>query len=287
MTTIRTISLLVAGATLVGCAYEEDALEHFDITGKVRIPKEAAEIYITVTDDDGNAVDKALEADVRNLGPVYLGVFPAVDESLFDYPHPEIGPVLSSNTLDVYPYGGTTVGRPDFACYQALRCKVTTGRFESYDDILDYFATELETPIENQYGEEVTTAAEFREWCFETMFLTSDDELPFLGEVDFEDKGDYYEADATIYHSYFKEDAVVWGWMDSPSRSFNFASCNTDAWGWQMNYYDQEYQTGGTEAGLLNTPDNFIDLGDWIAGEAPSLKSPEDNFVVELGFHYE
>lgn len=287
MTIIRTISVVLAGASLVGCAYEEDALEHFDIVGKVRIPKEAGEIVVTVSDEEGNQTDKQLEADVRNLGPVYLGVFPAVDDSLFDYPHPEIGPVLSGNTLDVYPYGGTTVGRPGFACYQALRCKVTTGRFETYDDILDYFANELDSPIENQYGEEVTNGAEFREWCYETMFLTSDEELPFLGDVDFVDKGDYWEADATIYHSYFQEDAVVWGWMDSPSRSYNFASCNNDNWGWQLNYYDQEYVTGAAEAGLLNTPDNFIDLGDWIVGEAPTLKSPEDDFVVELGFHYE
>lgn len=293
MTTKRTI-LLITAALATGCANEEPGLEHFDLFGTVRIPKEAAEIVVNVTPEGSSeAIAKQLDADVRNLGPVYLGVFPSIDDSLFDYPHPEIGPVLSGNSLDVYPYGGTSVGRPDFACYQALRCKVTTGRFTSYDDILEYFRDELETPIENQYGDEVTSAIEFREWCYEIMFLTSDEELPFLPseadqqKVDFVDKGDFWEADATIYHSYFREGAVVWGWMDSPSRSYNFASCDTDIWGWNLFYYDQQYRTGATEAGLLNAPDNFIDLGDWIADDVPTLKSPDEDFVVTLGFHYE
>lgn len=289
MSTQRT-ALLLSGLLFVGCAYEETALEHFDLNGVVRIPAEAAEITVTVTDPEtAIPTDKLLAQDVRNLGPVYLGVFASIDESLFDYPHPEIGPVLSGNSLEVYPYGGTTVGRPDFACYQALRCKVTTGRFESYDEIIQYFAEELEQPILNQFGEEVTSALEFREWCYQTMFLTSDNELPFLAldGADFELRDGYWEADATIYHSYFKEGAVVWGWMDTPSRSYNYASCNTDTWGWNLFYYDQDYRTGATEAGILNTPDNFIDLGDWISSESPTLKNPEDLFEITLGLHYE
>jgi len=292
MTKSRT-ALLVAAALASGCAYTEDALEHFDLYGKVRIPKEAAEITITVPEEDeeGNVteVDKTLPADVRNLGPVYLGVYPGLDTSLFEFPHPEIGPVLSEDTLESYPYGGSSVGRPDFACYEVLRCKITTGRFTSYDDIIEYFRDDLQTPILNQFGEEVTSALEFREWCYETMFLTSDTELPFLSldGVDFEDKGDYWEADATIYHSYFREGATVWGWMDAPSRSYNFASCSEDVWGWAQFYYTEQYITGATYAGLLNAPANYIDKGDWISEEGDTLKSPEDNFEVTLGFYYE
>lgn len=293
MTKIR-ITLLTSAALMTGCSTTEEGLEHFDLFGKVRIPKEAAEITITVatTDEETDTVvetDVALEADVRNLGPVYLGVYPSIDDSLFEFPHPEVGPVLSEGSLDSYPYGGSSVGRPDFACFEMLRCKITTGRFTSYDDILDYFANELQTPIVNQYDEEVTSAIEFREWCYETMFLTSDSELPFLSMdgADFELNGDYWEADATIYHSYFREGATVWGWMDSPSRSYNFASCDTTLWGWNIFYYDQQYNTGATEAGILNAPANFIDRGDWIADEGDALKSPEDNFEVTLGFKYE
>ncbi len=285
MTTFR-ITLLASAALFVGCRYEEEGLDYFDLEGTVRIPKEAAAITVTVAETD---TDIDLDPnDVRNIGPVYLGVYPSIDDSLFEYPHPEIGPVLSEGTLDSYPYGGTSVGRPDFACYEMLRCKITTGRFKSYEDILDYFANELQNPILNQYENEVTDEIEFREWCYETMFLTSDSELLFIGEeVDFVDEGDYFVADAKIYHSYFREGATVWGWMDSPSRSYNFASCDTDVWGWNQEYYDEQYNTGATEAGLLNAPSNFIDKGDWISEEGAVLKSPEDKFEITLGFHYE
>jgi hypothetical protein len=294
MTPSRT-AFIAAAALASGCAYTEDSLEHFDLYGKVRIPKEAAEITVTVTetDEEGNTTsrDEVLEADVRNIGPVYLGVYPGIDENLFEFPHPEIGPVLTEDTLDSYPYGGTSVGRPDFACYEVLRCKVTTGRFTSYDDVLDFFRDELNDPVLNQFGEEVTSAVEFREWCYETMFLTSDSELPFLSldGADFVDKGDYWEADATVYHSYFREGATVWGWMDAPTRSYNFASCTDDSaqGGWQQFYYTEQYTTGATCAGLLNAPANFIDRGDWISETGAEMKSPEDNFVVELGYLYE
>lgn len=294
MSPIRT-SLLALAVFASGCGYTEDALEHFDLFGTVRIPKEAAAITVTQTteDDEGNSTsqDVDLEADVRNLGPVYLGVFPGIDNNLFEFPHPEIGPVLSEDTLDSYPYGGVTVGRPDFACYEMLVCKVTTGRFTSYDDVMEYFRDELKEPIVNQYGDEVTSAIEFREWCYETMFLTSDNEIPFLSldGPDFVDKGDYWEADATIYHSYFRENSVVWGWMDAPTRSYNFASC-TDVGqqaGWFQFYYTENFATGATYPQILNTPATFIDRGDWISESGYTMKSPEDNFVVELGYKYE
>jgi hypothetical protein len=294
MTPSRT-TLLLAAALTSGCAYTEDSLEHFDLYGKVRIPKEATAITVTVseTDEEGNTVsqDVDLESDVRNIGPVYLGVYPGVDTNLFEFPHPEIGPVLSEDTLDSYPYGGSTVGRPGFACYELLVCKVTTGRFTSYDDILEFFRDDLQNPVLNQYGEEVTSETEFREWCYETMFLTSDTELPFLAMdgVDFVDKGDYWEADATIYHSYFREGATVWGWMDAPTRSYNFASCSDSnaQGGWQQFYYTEQYVTGATFAGLLNAPANYIDRGDWISETGDIMQSPDDNFVVELGYKYE
>lgn len=294
MSTNRKLLFIAAAAVFGGaCGYDEDALDYFDIQGEVRIPVEAAQITITVSEvqEDGTVVetDKTLDADIRNLGPVYLGVYPSVDYDLFDYPHPEIGPVLSNNALQAYPYGGTSVGRPDFACYQALRCKVTTGRFKDYDDILQYFAEELETPIENSFGEEVTSGLEYREWCYETMWLTSDSELPFIAgdDLDFERQGDYFVADATIYHTYFEEGAAVWGWMDAPSRSYNFASCDDTTWGWNIFWYDQQYNTGATTAGLLNNPDNHIDLGDWIVEEPATLTDPENKFTVDIGFHYE
>ena len=55
----------------------------------------------------------------------------------------------------------------------------------------------------------------------------------------------------------------------------------------QIFYYDQQYNTGATEAGILNAPANFIDRGDWIAEDGDTMNSPEDNFEVTLGFKYE
>ena len=43
---------------------------------------------------------------------------------------------------NAYPYGGGSVGRYDFACFSSVACKVVTGRFTDYDDILDRIGLE-------------------------------------------------------------------------------------------------------------------------------------------------
>ena len=101
----------------LGCTFDEN-LPHKDLVGTVRIPKEA--ITITVGQDD-----EAREiTDPRVLGPVYIGAYPSISEGLYPFAHPEMGPILSEGQDgNTYPYGGSSVGRFDWACYQRLACK--------------------------------------------------------------------------------------------------------------------------------------------------------------------
>jgi hypothetical protein len=288
---MRTSTTLLLALLASGCAYSEDALQHFDVRGKVRIPKDMT--TVTVNDPEtGEAY--TIENDVRAIGPVWLGVFSGVDDRLFDYPHPEVGPVLGTDnpTGNTYPYGSMSVGRPDWGCYQTMNCKLITGRYSSYDDVIGFFRDEVRDPVINQLGDEVTSGIEYREHCYETGYLTSDQEVGFIGngggEPYFEDMGDYFEAETTIYHTLWLEGAVVWGWMDAPSRTFDFSTCQEgDSLGWQVFYYDEQYFTGQVPIDLLNFPSKYIFQGDVVVQDPPVIDDPDKEFTVELSFRYE
>jgi hypothetical protein len=271
--------------SLVGCAYEETALEHVDIAGTVKIPKEA--LNIEVIDNDDNVY--IIEGDIRTLGPVYLGVFPGVQEGAYAYTSPETGPVLSATEDgDTYPYGGTTVGRMEFGCYEQLVCKMVTGRFTSFDDVLDFHANVLHEPILNQQGLPVGSAEEYRETCYDVNNYATDFEVDFIkeGRLDFKEDGDYLVADVEILHTYFKEGMSIWGWVDMPSRTFDFSTCDAGQ-GTPVNFYDQQYTRGANYSNLLNQPGKYIQGGDWVADEIPTIESADDKFEVVLGFKNE
>jgi hypothetical protein len=267
------------------CAYEETALNHVDLKGKVRIPAEALNLQML---DPSTNEEFALEGDPRAMGPVYLGLFPSVVEGLYPYPHPEQGPVLDDGADgNTYPYGGTTIGRFDMGCYRAMSCKTVTGRYADWDDVLDFFENQLRSPIYNTSGEVVSSGVELQERCFETQGLTSDAEVSFIGPVDFELKDGMYEADVTILHSLFVEGMSVWGWVDMPSRTFDFATCDSNG-GPNTYYYDEgSYYAGSNYQDVLNFPGKYIEPGDWVGAEGVQINKPEDEFVLELGFKYE
>ena len=108
-------------------------------------------------DDDDNEV--VIENDPRTIGPVYIGAFASVKDGLYSYPHPEIGPVIEDLPGHTFPYGGTTVGRFDWGCYEELQCRMVTGRYESYDDILGFFQ-EIGQPVIDENGDEVLSGVE-------------------------------------------------------------------------------------------------------------------------------
>ena len=120
---------------LSGCTFDEGLRER-DITGMVRIPVEALTTLELIDPDgtpivqDGFTVDEEgnpvldITEQFGLLGPVYLGGFPSVQEGDYAYPHPEMGPILDPDRPgNTYPYGGTSVGRFDYACYEQLAAR--------------------------------------------------------------------------------------------------------------------------------------------------------------------
>jgi len=264
---------------LQGCTFNED-LNYYDLTGTVKIPIAATQ-FVYGFDDNEQVID-----DIRGLGPVYLGVFPSVQEGLYPFPHPEMGPILAEGQDgNAYPYGGNTLGRFDWACYEQLVCKVVTGRYENYNDILDFFGNVLDEEIRTYDGHIVGSASEYQERCFEYEYATGDNEMLFVGVRNFKVEGDYLVGEATIPHVPFKEGMQVWGWIDMPSPSFEFNTCDPSV-GDNVNYYNENYDLGTNAIDVLNYPGKYIDFGDWVAQTPFTVTDPTVNFELELGFHY-
>ena len=295
---------------LSGCTFDEGLREQ-DLTGIVRIPVEALTTLKLVeadgtpivqdgftVDADGNPVLDITE-QYGLLGPVYLGGFPSVQFDDYAFPHPEMGPVLDPDRPgNTSPYGGTTLGRFDYACYEQLRCKVVTGRYDSFQSIVDFFADVVQEPIIAPDGNEVLSGATYQEHCFTTEYVTSDDELSFVDEDPYEDvspyfkpyfrlnsDGTHYVADVTIPQSLFVEDMELWGWVDMPSEQYSFTTCDTAA-GSSYYRYTEQFMEGSSYPDLLNFPGIYIDEGDWIA-EPVVLADPDDKFTIDFNFHFE
>ena len=308
---MRTITLSLVGLSFGGCAYEENLREQ-DLTGVVRIPLEALE-SLQLIDPDGTPImdggftldeDGQPVLDITDqmglLGPLYIGAFPSVETGLYAYPHPEMGPILDSDRPgDTYPYGGTTVGRFDYACYEQLRCKVVTGRYTDYQQIIDFFSDVVQEPILAPDGTEVTNGSTYQEHCFTTEYVTSDDELSFIDDEPNEnvrpyfkpyfslnEAGTHYVADVTIPHSLVVDGMELWGWVDMPSARYNFASCNESEGDMHYRYTEQFYK-GSSYPDLLNFPGLYIDEGDWVVDEPYTIDSADDEFVVDFTYKFE
>jgi hypothetical protein len=332
---MRITSIVMLGL-LTGCEYDEK-LPQQDLKGKVRIPK-AALTSLTLIDDEGyeflkdgvihlrdwseedsieylldeagNKVTLDIGVDMLGLlGPVYIGAFPSIEEGHYDFKHPEMGPILDADFPgDTYPYGGTTIGRFDYGCYEQLVCKVVTGRYTSFDEVLDFFRDTVQNPILGPDGEEVTSGITYQEECFEGQYLTSEEEISFMDSEPFEtddslgdyfkpyfkdidknknsDDDDFYEADVIIPHTFVEKGMAIWGWVDMPSEKFSFASCDESAGDYFYRYSEQFY-TGTNFPNVLNYPGLYIDGGDWVVDEAAIVTDPDKDFVIELSYKYE
>jgi len=262
---------------LGGCTFDEH-LPEVDIHGTVVVPRAAATRIVTnpQTGEDEEIVDK------RAIGPIFMGAYASIDEAglNYDFPHPEIGPIfLEGETGNAYPYGGGTVGRFDFACYQALICKVVTGRFTTYSDLLDYFENVAQQPVIDDGGSIVDSDAAFQARCFELLNYTDDDELGFLTQD--EDKLDFientdgdFEADFDLWAVTYYQNMQIWGWHDTPDENYNFATC-TENRGEQNNEYSNDFQYGANIPDVLNFPGENISEGDYIVS-SPISFSQED-----------
>ena len=273
------------------CGWEEN-LPEIDIYGTVTVPGGAA--TRVVTDDQGNETEIK---DPRFLGPVFLGAFASVQEGQFDYPHPEMGPVITgSYPGDTFPYGGTSVGRFSFACYETTACRVVTGRFTSFDSILEYFSDYIQEPVEDPYGEEVTSGKVFEQYCLDYYYVTSLQEFTFLAldddlneDLDFTENADGdFEAEFEMLHTPYHEGMQIWGWIDSPSAdSFRFSTCDESREGPDSTEYNLNFDAGGAHADILNFPNLYINTGDWVSTQSFTMTSREDEPHLVLDFHYE
>lgn len=288
--------LLAALPVTSGCGWDEDLLIH-NFKGTVVLPVEAATRTFLRIDEDGNRSEETV-TDPRLIGPVYLGLFPSVEPEnvIASYPHPEIGPQYKAGVQgDTYPYGGSTVGDLQYACFEFLQCKVTTGRYASWDDLATWFADVLGTPIVDAAGREIRNGELLRQTCFDLLEVTADYEIGVVagdrnddGNVDeadldfvLSDDGQFYVAEFTIWQQeYFWDQAQegctpgvdcrgfsLWGWMDAPDRvSHQFSTCEATR-GYNELTYDRNFRGGATFRDVLNQPTQYISRGDWVASE--------------------
>ncbi len=270
------IPLMVLAAVLpTGCTFDEH-LPQVDIHGVVRLPYEAA---------TGKVIDPAtgLETEVndpRFLGPVWIGAFPDISYDDFSYPHPEMGPVIGEEVGDTYPYGGGSVGRFDYACFQSLTCQITTGRFEDFESILDFFNNVINDPVIDDLGRSVDSADYFRASCYQLLEVTADWELSFIasenGGLDFSlsDDGAWWEAEFDLWQVTYHKGMKLWGWMDAPSEKFTFSTCD-ESRGQSNSEYANDYEYGASATDLLNKPSYYIYSGDWVTGNPVQLDAED------------
>jgi hypothetical protein len=267
---MRTLVLSLAVIAITGCTFDEH-LPQVDVRGTVVLPREAAVFTVT----DAKTGDTEEVEDVRAIGPVILGVFPSISADDFGYPHPEMGPIIVEGTPgNTYPYGGGTVGRYDFACFSDLSCRIVTGRFKDFDDILNWYSDTLGDPVVDEFGQVVDSDEYFRAYCYELFEMTTDRELSFLSEyldtdgnivsdLDFQQNADGdYEAEFDLWQVTYEKDMKIWGWMDSPSENFTFSTCDLDR-GQENNEYSNDYYYGANFTDLINFPSKYIYDGDW------------------------
>lgn len=282
---------------LGGCAYDEGLLIR-NLRGRVFVPKDAVTRTFLHENDPEDPNDDTEETltDIKLLGPVYLGLFSSVaDANVIErYPHPEVGPQFKRDVPgDTYPYGGTTVGDIRFACLEFLTCKVVSGRFLDYQEMVDWFQF-IEQPILDASGIEVVDGDFISQTCYDLLNVNTDDEVRITafedsnkdgaidrGDLDFVEDGDYFVGNFTIWQQELfwdqnQEDCTpgtdcagftLWGWMDAPSSlSFQYSTCSPET-GFQNQEYNAQFYGGAPYPNLLNFPATYITPGDWVATE--------------------
>ncbi|MFT6817078.1 MAG: hypothetical protein ACJATT_000881 [Myxococcota bacterium] len=292
--------LMTSGLVLAGCSFDEN-LPIENLFGTVVLPEDAATRTIVVDGIEDTVTD------VRLIGPVVLGLYPDISDSIFQYTHPVIGPSFQDgNPGDTFPYGGTTIGDIRFACLQELNCRVSSGRYVNYDEIVDWQAR-VGQPIEDAFGDTVTSGEYLRQVCFDILEASSDDEVRIIatedrngddvidnGDLDFVQRTDgQWEAEFIIWQQEYFEDLengggfTLWGWMDSPSDEvYGFETCLPT-----NGFQDQEYNVavdGGRQGrDLLNRPSDYIQEGDWVSQEGFQYQSVNDIAELQIGFQVE
>ncbi|NCG18723.1 MAG: hypothetical protein GWP91_06900 [Rhodobacterales bacterium] len=292
------ISLLAMSSLAGGCKYQEGLIIN-TMKGTVVVPRAAA--IKTGLDAAGNPL--SADPNIANIGPVYIGVFPSVYPAnvVASFPHPEVGPQYQDGVEgDTYPYGGTTVGDIRFACFQALACKVTSGRFVDYDAMAIWFNDILGQPIVSADNQNVTSGELIRQTCFDLLEVTSDEEVRLTAfedrngddklnelDLDFVENADGdFEGEFTLWQQDFFWDRdeerekgctpgldctgfSVWAFADQPdSVSGRFTACEDGSnEGFEVEEYNHDFFGGRSVPDVLNRPTQYITEGDIVANE--------------------
>jgi hypothetical protein len=284
--------LLTAALSLQACGYVEPLIIE-NLHGTVHIPAAATER--DGIDEDGNLFP--MGPDVRALGPVYLGLFPSVlpAGTLERYPYPEVGPQFKEGIPgDTYPYGGTTVGELRFACLQSLACYTVSGRYTSYDSMLEWFQL-IGVPVTDANDDVVTSGEFIRQTCFDLFNVNSDREVRLIGEDKNEDGkvtddeldfvfdeqanewvGDFEIRQQELFYDTEQKNCTpgrdcrsmtLWGWTDAPANgSFTYKTCDTTE-GFNLSQYNETFTGGRVWNDLLNFPTKYIEAGDYVASQ--------------------
>lgn len=284
--------LFAAPALLVlqGCDYDEGLVIE-NMTGTIVVPRAAA-----TRDVEGADGVIAPLTDTRFIGPVYLGFYASVVEGVELYPHPEVGPQYQQGKPgDTYPYGGTTVGDFRYACMESLKCRMVSGRYESYQSIIDWFDEVVGAPVIDAAGRPVESGEFLRQTCLDLLNVFSDEEIRLLPpdrngdgvidklDLDFVEREDgNFEAEFIVWQQEFFEGFSLWGYMDAPSlEDFGYSTCNRANVGYQEIRYDSQFFAGQQYVDLLNTPAIYLGPGDWVAGPQTSPSGETLGYVYD------
>ena len=310
--TTITAGLVAFAMGASSCAYDEGLLIE-NLRGKVRIP--AADVIAITQNEDGSTTETP---DPRLIGPVYLGLYSAIEPAnvVARYPHPSVGPQFQDGQVgDSYPYGGTTIGDIRFACVESLSCKMTSGRFVDWQQIVDWFIA-IDDPVIDAFRRPITDGEVLRQICYDILDYTSDDETRITvwedrngnddfdsGDLDFvlDETGEFFVADFEMLQQEFFWDVdqadctpgvdcrgfSLWGWMDAPSDSASdpnrFNTCRRD-FGFNANVYENDFISGSVWFDVLNFPQRYISDGDIVSSVPFQWDNIEDEPVLTLDF---
>jgi hypothetical protein len=286
---MRSSSVLLLALVAAGCAEPNEGFIVRDLHGEIILP--AAAVTRAFPDIAEPVVD------ARLIGPIYLGLYPSVRSGLFPYTHPEMGPLFQRDVPgDTYPYGGSSLGDIRFPCIEALKCKVVSGRYVDFDQMVTWFNETLQMPISDAHGDPVLSGDYVAQACYDQLRYVAEEEIRLTathdrnddgvldeGDLDFVEQNDgTWRAEFTIWQQEYFENAetgtgfTLWGWMDAPSEVNNqFSTCDPNN-GYQETEYNLEFFAGRPFRDLLNFPSNYIGGGDYVATEGFVYTSPDD-----------
>ncbi len=292
------VGLVLASAALGACRPEN--LSIYDLEGRVVMPRDAGEGRLPIADSNGVITDRVLVDEPRMIGPVYIGLYAEIDYTQGFYPAPLLtrGNTPSRADGDAFPYGGTTIGDFRIGCLEELACKLVSGRYKSYEEIVGWWRDTLERPLRDVFQNDITTGEFIQQNCFDLMELTSDEELRIIatedrngdGEITNQDldfvqdaNGDWV-AEFRIWEAEFYKGFSAWAFMDAPvGQDFTFSTCD-DSLGYQELTYTRGFYNGAQQQDVLNVPGTYLGDGDWVSSVPLIWENPQEYVEVVIDF---